>query len=428
MSSSSEVRKCDLATVSSRNGVGDCARTGGSGGDTAAADDSHQWQCAQHEAQLDRYCSTDGKMICAHCASVGTCRGHGVTPVASRAAAVRNQLVDVCEKMQLQALRIERFVSHTLAAKEQALQAEASAARERVVARVNLVRDALEEEEQRLLEAVQREEERVQQCLLTQRAHWAQALAALTRTRTCLVHTLTHEEDAKLASSGQDLADRVEEAEGVGEPLDTEQLNLNASCSDSKLLLGLWASAVLLGPEGHNPVSLTFDERTVSPLLSLSEDQRTLAFIRKRARQSLPYDPARFDSWPNALCAQSFSSGTHSWVLEVGQSNAFKVGVCYTSLERKGSGNKSRLGYNAQSWVLSCYEGDFSFCHAGCHVSLALLRRPRRLGVLLDWPGRTLLFFDPDSCAVLHVVCHPFTAPLFPACAVADRSITLVPR
>ena len=35
---------------------------------------------------------------------------------------VQNQLVDVCEKIQLQALRIEKFINHTLAAKEQKLQ------------------------------------------------------------------------------------------------------------------------------------------------------------------------------------------------------------------------------------------------------------------------------------------------------------------
>lgn len=43
---------------------------------------------------------------------------------------------------------------------------------------------------------------------------------------------------------------RVEEAEGVGKPCDTDQLNLNPACIDSKLLRGLWATALLLGPNG----------------------------------------------------------------------------------------------------------------------------------------------------------------------------------
>lgn len=78
------------------------------------------------------------------------------------------------------------------------MQAAASRAREQVLAQVSAAREALEEEEQRLLEEVQREEERVEQCLLTQRAHWGQALTNLSQTRSHLVHTLTHTPDAQL--------------------------------------------------------------------------------------------------------------------------------------------------------------------------------------------------------------------------------------
>ncbi|XP_072309200.1 B box and SPRY domain-containing protein isoform X2 [Eucyclogobius newberryi] len=382
--------------------------------------------CEAHKAELDWFCATEQKLICSHCAILGPCRAHSLTPLDTRVSTVRNQLVDVCEKIQLQALRIDRFIEHTLTDKEQNLQVAASRAREQVLARVSAAREALEEEEQRLLEAVQREEERVEQCLLTQQAHWKQALARLSQTRVHLVHTLTHTPDAQLVTSAQEIADRVEEAEGVGEPCDTEQLNLNASCSNSKLLRGLWATAVLLGRNAHRTSFLKFDERTVGPLLTLSQDLFTLTFTNKRSRQPCPYDPARFDSWPNALGSQALSSDTHCWVLDVGQSAAFKVGVCYSSLERKGSGNEARLGYNSQSWVLSNYDGDYSFCHAGKKVPLQIVKRPQKIGVLLDWPSQTLLFYEPDSNAILHSITQTFTAPLLPACAVTDQSITIV--
>lgn len=79
------------------------------------------------------------------------------------------------------------------------MQTAASSAREQILAQVNAAREALEEEEQRLLEQVHREEERVEQCLLTQRAHWSQALASLSQTRSGLVHMLTHTPDPQLA-------------------------------------------------------------------------------------------------------------------------------------------------------------------------------------------------------------------------------------
>uniref|UniRef100_A0A3B4FQC3 B-box and SPRY domain containing n=1 Tax=Pundamilia nyererei TaxID=303518 RepID=A0A3B4FQC3_9CICH len=370
--------------------------------------------CVDHESELDWFCGTEQKLICSHCATVGSCQGHTVTPLATRVTRVRDKLVDVCEKMQLQALRIER-------------------AREQVLAQVSAAREALEEEEQRLLEEVQREEERVEQCLLTQRAHWGQALTNLSQTRSRLVHTLTHTPDAQLVvrDSGSFSRKGVEEAEGVGEPCDTDQLSLNPCCTESKLLRGLWATAVLNPPfsfllTASGSSCLKFDERTVSPLLSLSEDFCTLTFLHKKPRQSPPYDPARFDSWPNALGSVSMSSGTHSWVVDVGQSGAFKVGVCYASLERKGFGNEARLGHNSQSWVLSHYDGDYSFCHAGKKVPLQVARRPERVGLLLDWQSQTLLFYEPHSCAVLYSVSQNFSAPLLPAFAVTDRSITIL--
>lgn len=164
----------------------------------------------------------------------------------------------------------------------------------------------------------------------------------------------------------------------------------------------------------------------MSHLLSLSDDFCTLTFQNKKPRHPLPYDPARFDSWPNALGSLSMSSGTHSWVVDVGQSGAFKVGVCYASIGRKGSGNEARLGYNTQSWVLSHYDGDYSFCHAAKKVPLRVATRPQKIGLLLDWPSQTLLFYEPDSSAILYSVTQHFSAPLLPACAVTDRSITIL--
>ncbi|XP_076868135.1 B box and SPRY domain-containing protein [Brachyhypopomus gauderio] len=382
--------------------------------------------CSVHDLPLDRYCSTEGKLTCSVCVTQGSCKSHKVTQLVEQATTVRNQLVDICEKMQLQALRIERFIKHTLTTRERAVQVEASSARERVVAQVNSVREALEEEEQHLLEAVQREQERVEQCLLTQRAHWSKALDTLTQARTQLVHTLTHSTDAALMSSNQEISDRIEEAEGVGEPRDSQQLNMSSECSNSELMLGLWASAMLLAPSARGLADLHFDERTVSPLLSLSPDRRTLSFVPKRRGPAPPYDPARFDRWPNALCSQAVSSGTHAWLLEVGTSAAFKVGICYASMERKGSGNGARLGYNAKSWALSHYDGSFSFCHGGHIVAISMVKRPSRVGLLLDWSTHTLLFYDPDSNTMLHGIRQVFSEPLLLACAVADQSISIV--
>ncbi|XP_066569400.1 B box and SPRY domain-containing protein [Amia ocellicauda] len=381
-------------------------------------------QCVDHESELNWFCITEGKRVCSQCPIVGSCRGHSVSPVERRAAAVRDRLVDVCEKLQLQAQRIERFLSDTLSTREHGLQVAASSAREQCVRWGAGVRGAVEEAEQWVLEAVQREDERVRNSLLTQRAHWAQGLGRLGTLRAELVRLLTETTDSQLVSSSQEMSERVEQAEGVGEPHDSDKLTFDLRCCESPLLMSMWVSATILSHPAEN--SLCFDEGTVSPLLSLSDDGRCLTFLPRRQRQPRLYNPGRFDSWPNALCGRALASGLHRWTLSLEGSQAFKVGVCYGSMERKGSGNAARLGYNTGSWVLSYYESKFCFSHAGRHLALPVLCRPKWLAVLLDFQGGTLVFADRESGAVLHAHHQAFSEALYPACAVAHQSLHLL--
>lgn len=191
-------------------------------------------------------------------------------------------------------------------------------------------------------------------------------------------------------------------------------------------LFSSFSHSCVFSPPSPATARMYFDARTVSHLLLLSSDQLTLTYRPKRQKKPLPYDPARFDNWPNALCLEPISSGMHAWVLYVGDSAAFKVGVCYQSMERKGSTNESRLGFNAKSWVLSHYEENFSYCHNGQTVNVVVVKSPTKVGVLLDWTTQTLLFYDPDSKCVLHAVRHNFTEPLLPACAVADQRVSIM--
>ena len=167
------------------------------------------------------------------------------------------------------------------------------------------------------------------------------------------------------------------------------------------------------------------DEKTVSPHLSLSEDRKTLTFRPKKAKVDLDC-PEQFDHWPNALAATAFHSGVCAWRISVGKSCAYKLGVCYSSLPRKGPGNEVRLGFNADSWVFSRYDKEFRFLHAGQPQAVELIKSPAEIGVLVDFAGGEVLFYDPDSCAILFSHRESFAKPLYPVFAVAHQSISLV--
>ncbi|XP_012929367.1 B box and SPRY domain-containing protein isoform X2 [Heterocephalus glaber] len=379
--------------------------------------------CPEHGQGLGWFCGSERRPVCAACVGPGgRCRGHRVRRAKEHAEELRNKIVDQCERLQLQSAGITKYVAEVLSGKNQRAVSTASAAREVVIQRLSLVRSLCESEEQRLLEQVHGEEERTHQSILTQRAHWAEALQKLNTIRSSLVDMLTHLDDHQLIKE-QEIFERTEEAEGILDPQESEKLNFNEKCTWSPLLTQLWATAVLGSLSGTEDVRI--DERTVSPFLQLSDDRRTLTFSAKKSKACAD-GPERFDHWPNALAAASFQTGLHAWMVNVQNSCAYKVGVASGQLPRKGSGSDCRLGHNTFSWVFSRYDQEFRFLHNGQHQPLGLLRSPAQLGVLLDLEARELLFYEPASGTVLYTYHTAFPTPLFPVFAVADQTISII--
>ncbi|XP_053421346.1 B box and SPRY domain-containing protein isoform X1 [Nycticebus coucang] len=380
--------------------------------------------CPEHGQALSWFCGSERRPVCAACAGLGgRCQGHRIRRAEEHAEELRNKIVDQCEKLQLQSAGITKYAAEVLPGKNQRAVTMASAARELVIQRLSLVRSLCESEEQRLLEQVHGEEERAHQSILTQRAHWAEALQKLDTIRTSLVGMLTHLDDLQLIEKEQEIFERTEEAEGILDPQESEKLNFNEKCTRSPLLTQLWATAVLGSLSGTEDIRI--DERTVSPFLQLSDDRRTLTFSAKKSKACVD-GPERFDHWPNALAATSFQAGLHAWMVNVQNSGAYKVGVASGQLPRKGSGSDCRLGHNAFSWVFSRYDQEFRFLHNGQQEPLGLLRCPSQLGVLLDLQAQELLFYDPASGTVLYIHHASFPGPLFPVFAVADQTISII--
>uniref|UniRef100_A0A8C7D3D0 Uncharacterized protein n=1 Tax=Oncorhynchus kisutch TaxID=8019 RepID=A0A8C7D3D0_ONCKI len=81
----------------------------------------------------------------------------------------------------------------------------------------------------------------------------------------------------------------------------------------------------------YTPVVL--DPNTAHPSLCLSEDLTSLRPEDKL--QSLPDNPERFDFYRDILGSEGFTSGTHFWDVEVGESDDWSVGVASESVSRK---------------------------------------------------------------------------------------------
>ncbi|XP_039216952.1 butyrophilin subfamily 2 member A2-like isoform X2 [Crotalus tigris] len=134
--------------------------------------------------------------------------------------------------------------------------------------------------------------------------------------------------------------------------------------------------------------NIVLDPETANHDLILSADQRTV--IQGFMWQSLPYSPKRFNMERCVLGSEGFSSGKHYWEVEVGEDGYWALGVARNSMKRKGklilvpeegiwAVGKDRIQYKALTLP---------------KIPLILKKKPRKLGVYLDYEMQLVAFHD----------------------------------
>ncbi|KAM6924930.1 E3 ubiquitin/ISG15 ligase TRIM25 [Xenentodon cancila] len=165
-----------------------------------------------------------------------------------------------------------------------------------------------------------------------------------------------------------------------------------------------------------NPLELSFNIRTAHPNLLVSTDLRTVRCSTNK--QSYLEHSERFTSAPQVMCSQSFSSGEHVWVVDVGSSCMWSMGVCKKSIPRRG--DHSRLGHNSVSWRLQWKNGKLTACASSGNVALGeMLNQPVRIEIALDYEGGTLTFHSIKGHREhLYTFRAVFKEPLYPAFSI----------
>uniref|UniRef100_A0A3P9KFB3 Tripartite motif containing 110 n=1 Tax=Oryzias latipes TaxID=8090 RepID=A0A3P9KFB3_ORYLA len=156
---------------------------------------------------------------------------------------------------------------------------------------------------------------------------------------------------------------------------------------------------------------LTLDTNTAHPLLSISDDLRTVT--RVKSRLPCAAHPERFDHWPQVLAAQTFSSGTHYWELEA--EGFWDVAICYRSIGRKGKEDNA-FGNNKVSWSLTQqHDKKLAAWHNRRKTRLSYQMTSNRVAVAVDYSAGTITFSEvgsTNSLIHLHTFSSSFTQPL----------------
>ncbi|XP_074548488.1 E3 ubiquitin-protein ligase TRIM35 [Halichoeres trimaculatus] len=152
---------------------------------------------------------------------------------------------------------------------------------------------------------------------------------------------------------------------------------------------------------------VTMDPNTGSMCLGVSPDLSSVFVCEK---QPLPENPERFVSPQSILGYDEFSTGRHSWEVEVGDNSNWSLGVASETVRRKEGSDSDHNPSPASDpdadpgggmWTVTLSSGEYQ-ASPGPSTPLRLRRKPRRVRVQLDWERGCLTFSDASDNTLIH--------------------------
>ncbi|XP_077017295.1 E3 ubiquitin-protein ligase TRIM15 [Tamandua tetradactyla] len=159
---------------------------------------------------------------------------------------------------------------------------------------------------------------------------------------------------------------------------------------------------------------ITLDPQTVSRSLVLSENRKSVRYTRQK--ENLPDSPLRFDGLPAVLGSPGFSSGRHSWQVEVQleDGGGCMVGVVREAVRRAGDMD---LSSEEGVWaVMFSHQRCWASTSAGTDLQLSAI--PRVVGVALDYEAGRVTLLDVETQAQIFTFTASFSGKVFSFFAV----------
>ncbi|KAM3861922.1 nuclear factor 7, ovary-like [Diretmus argenteus] len=156
-----------------------------------------------------------------------------------------------------------------------------------------------------------------------------------------------------------------------------------------------------------SPVIL--DPNSASPWLFLSDDLTSVRNENKR--QELPDNPERNTNYAFVLGSEGFSTGKHSWEVEVGDHPDWNVGLAKESVDRKGEASATpKSGF----WCLRNDRGKYS---NGLCETVTVEKSLQRIRVQLDYERGEVSFYNTEDYPETHIYTYKdtFTEKLYPS-------------
>lgn len=358
--------------------------------------------CEVHHEKRTLVCCDDEQLLCEICRESEKHRNHTYRPVQELAeehkGVLRGNLDLLKEKMHL--MEAANYECDFTAMK---IREEATHLENQTKALFKHLHQLLDDEENAMLNELKREKEKKMESLKEKSEKINKELGKLTTTIKDLEKEL-NSGDIRIIQNFKDTLMRAQcefqDPEMTpGDLIDTAKYMGNFK-------LNVWRK--VRRSISYSPVVL--DPNTANFHLAVSDDLISVWHEFEMSYEEIPNNLERFDGCPCVLGSVGFSTGTHTWDVDVENNASWMVGVATESVQRKGTN-----GLPSGVWCIGL-EGDILSVTdpLESHVPLPGFEKPTVVRVKLDLSAGWLSFSDLLCETVYHTFTHNFTEMVFP--------------
>ncbi|XP_063346218.1 nuclear factor 7, brain-like [Pelmatolapia mariae] len=361
--------------------------------------------CSKHEEVPKLFCVDEQRAVCPVC-DFSLHQSHKVVPVEEAVSDLKEQLKSDLKSLQDKRNKYKQVeetynevIQHS---KKQLLSTE-----RQIRAEFNKLQQFLKEEEESRLAALREEEEQKGRTMSREMKMIEEQISSLSDS-ICAVEEELQKHCVPFLSSYKDTQSRARAQSSVSDPQLVSGALIDVAKHLGNLSFRVWEK---MKEKVHfSPVIL--DPNTANRWLYLSDD---LTSVRNEdTKQQLPDNPERNTKYADVFGSEGFSSGKHSWEVEMGDHPWWNVGLVKESVDRKGERFVSpKYGI----WCLKHKSGKYT---NGVGQTVTVKKSLQRIRVQLDYDRGEVSFYDPEDMTHIYTHRDTFTEKLFPHFSIGE--------